>query len=51
MRFEVSDSHHNRLAGVSILHLFVPRDELEYVMCQVYLMRVGTSRSLLGHPP
>ena len=52
MRFEVSDSHHNRLAGVSILHLLVPRDELEYVMCQVYLIEGGaTSRSLLGRPP
>jgi hypothetical protein len=32
MRFEVSDSHHNRLAGVSILHVLVPRGELEYAI-------------------
>jgi hypothetical protein len=46
MRFEVSDSHYNRLAGVSTLHLLVPRDELEYAMCQVYSMMVGASRPL-----
>ena len=41
MRLEVSDSHHHRLAAVSTLHVLVPRDELEYAMCQVYSMRVG----------
>ena len=46
MRLEVSDSHHHRLAAVSTLHVLVPRDELEYAMCQVYSMRVGASRSL-----
>jgi len=43
MRFEVSDSHSHRLADVSTLHLLVPRDELEYAICQYYLMRVDKS--------
>jgi hypothetical protein len=36
MRFEVSDSHYNRLAGVSTLHLLVPRDELE--LCYLLIL-------------
>lgn len=51
MQFEVSDSHYHRLAAVSTLHVLVPRDELEYAMCQVYSMKINTSRSLLRHPP
>ena len=47
MRFEASDSHHNRLAGCSIRHVLVPRDELEYVMCQVYAVDEGESRGNL----
>ncbi len=46
MRFEASDSHHNRLAGSSIQHVLVPRDELEYVMCQVYLIGRDESREI-----
>jgi hypothetical protein len=44
MRFEVSDSHHNRLAGVSTLHLLVPRDDLEYAIHQIYLIKTSESR-------
>ncbi len=47
MRFEASDSHHHRLAGFSARHVLVPRDELEYVMCQVYSVEEGESRGIL----
>ena len=43
MRSEASDSHHNRLAGCSSQHVLVPRDELEYGMCQVYLIKENES--------
>ncbi len=47
MRFEASDSHHNRLAANSARHVLVPRDELEYAMCQVYSIGEAESREIL----